>query len=151
MFNFKGIRAYYHIAMIMLVFQMLKLITLVKSVEAGAAVAAGLIIGWTVKLVIFDKKFREAKYWLLLIFLFAQVVILGLDKILPERDYCITVSCMLFAGVFFIMSLDAPSIRKQMDEDAYILKNSCSGLTMAYAASVIGMLMNYIFPPDLPI
>ena len=151
MINFKGIRMYYFIATIMLVFQMFNVIGFLNSMEAATFLSVFLMIGVTIKLVVFDKKFRETKYWLLIIFLFVQVVIIGLDTIVPIDIYNIAVSTMLLAGLAVLICFDAPSIRKQMDDDAYVLKNACSALTLTYAIVTIEILMDYMYPPHVSI
>lgn len=142
---------YYFIATIMLVFQMFNVIGFLNSMEAATFLSVFLMIGVTIKLVVFDKKFRETKYWLLIIFQFVQVVIIGLDKIVPIDIYNIAVSTMLLAGLAVLICFDAPSIRKQMDDDAYVLKNACSALTLTYAIATIEILMDYMYPPHVSI
>lgn len=150
MFNFKGIRAYYFIVMMVLVSQMFKLIGFIKSMEGEAILAVVLTIGLTIKLVVFDKKFRDAKYWLLLGLMFVQEIIIGLDRLLPVREYNLAVSLMLAGSICILYYFDAPSIRKHMDDDAYILKNTCSMYALTYSIAVCDILFGYMFPPHLP-
>lgn len=150
MFNFKGIRAYYFIVMLVLIMQMLKLTNFVKSMEGEMFVALVLTIGLTIKLVIFDKKFREAKYWLLLVFMIVQEVIIGLDQLLPVMEYNLAVSIMLAVSICILYYFDAPSIRKQMDEDAYLLKNICCMYALTYSIAICDILLDYMFPANIP-
>ena len=117
MFNFKGIRAYYFIVMMVLVSQMFKLINFIKSIEVVTIIALVLTIGLTIKLAVFDKKFRNARYWLLIGFMFVQEIIIGLDRLLPNSEYNIVVSIMLAGSICILYYYDAPSVRKLMDDD----------------------------------
>lgn len=150
MFNFKGIRAYYFIVMMVVLTQMFKVIGFIKSMEGEAILAVVLTIGLTIKLVVFDKKFRDAKYWLLFGFMLVQEIIIGLDRLLPDKEYSLTVSLMLAGSICILYYFDAPSVRKHMDDDAYILKNTCSMYAFTYSIAVCDILFNYMFPPHLP-
>ncbi|MBQ3998519.1 MAG: hypothetical protein II644_04200 [Paludibacteraceae bacterium] len=147
MINFKGIKAYNTIAFIMLSLQMLKLTNFIRSMELATFIAVFLTIILTIKVIIFDKKLHGVKYWLLLAVIFAQEVLVGLDKILPTLSYIIVITCMSNFSLCVLFSLDAPSVRKKMDDDAYVLKNTCTLLTITYVIAMSGILMNYLFPP----
>ena len=144
MFNFKGIRAYYFIVMMVLVSQMFKLINFIKSIEVVTIIALVLTIGLTIKLAVFDKKFRNARYWLLIGFMFVQEIIIGLDRLLPNSEYNIVVSIMLAGSICILYYYDAPSVRKLMDDDAYILKNTCSMYAFTYSIAVCDILFESI-------
>ena len=66
------------------------------------------------------------------------------------KYYNIAVMFGLLGGITLFISLDAPSIRKQMDEDAYILKNSCALLTLTIVVAIFDIMMNYMYPPHIP-
>jgi hypothetical protein len=146
MFNFKGIKAYYSAASLLLLMQMLKMTHFVKSVELASWIGVFFAVGITIKMIFFDKKLREAKYWLFIIWMLIQEVAIGLDQILPIMDYNTVVVCGLLLSMVILYCVDAPSIRKHMDEDAYVLKNTIWLLTVTYAAAVTEILIGYMFP-----
>ena len=140
MYYFKGTRAYLSVTALVLLMQMFKLTRFVHSMTFVSCLAAFLTIGLTVKLVVFDKRFKDAKYWLLLALLFVQEIVIGLDSLLSPMDYDLANVCMLCLSGIVLYSLDAPSVRKYMDEDAYILKNSSWMLTIAYIVAICSRL-----------
>lgn len=151
MFNFKGIRMYLYVAMIVLIFQILKLVNYVHSMEACAFVALFITICLTLKLTIYDQKLRDIKYWLFIVQLLVQEVILGLDQIIAVTCYNIMLMCMLIMSVSIYICFDAPSVRRHMDDDAYVLKNACSIQTLAITIAVIDILARYMFFSNIPI
>lgn len=150
MFNFRGMRAFYTIAMIVLIMQMLKLVHFVDSVEAASFVAIFMTIGLIIKLTVFDKKLKDLKSWLMIFLMLVQEVALGLDQMLSAILYDIVIVSLLICSICFIYSMDAPSIRKQMDDNAYVLKITCAILTQTLAIAVADILLRFIFPPYLP-
>ena len=142
----KGIKAYTSTAVMVLLMQMCKLAKIVNSMELIAIIAVAMTVGLTIKLMIFDKKLREAKYWPLLIWILIQEIAIGLDQVLPMMEYNIVVSCGLLISMLILYGFDAPSIRKHMDDDAYVLKSTTWLLTITYAAAVTDILVGYMFP-----
>lgn len=151
MHELKGIKIYYSAATFMLLMQMLKLTNFIKSVEFASWIGIFMTIGITIKMVVFDKKLRDVKYWLLIIWILVQEIAVGLDQLLPVIDYNIVVSCGMLLSMCVLYCLDAHSIRKQMDEDAYVLKNAIWLLTITYAAAVTDFSIEYMFPSHCPV
>lgn len=140
MYNFKGVRAYLSVTALILLMQMFKLTRFVHSMTLASCITIFLTIGLTVKLVLFDKKFRDAKYWLLLALLFVQEIVIGLDSFLSPIDYDLANICVLGLSIIALYSMDASSVRKHMDDDAYMLKNASWMLTIAYIVAICSRL-----------
>ena len=143
--NFKGIKLYYYIAEFVLIVQILKLANFLHSISMLIIVSIILTIGLSIKLVVFDKKLSDTKCWLFIAYMIILEAILGLDGILKEPYYYnAAILSALTAGVGLQFMLDAPSIRKQMDEDTYVLKGTCSLLMLAIVAAVIEIVLDYM-------
>ena len=150
MFNYKGIRVFYAIADSVLLMQMFKITNFASSVDVASFVAFFLTIGTAVKLVVFDGMLKGAKYWLLIGFMILQEVVIGIDKHLSLQVYNLSVVCMLIISMGILYSLDMPSVRKHMDEDAYVLKNACSILAITYGIAAVEIVLDYMYPPFMP-
>ena len=141
--DFKGIKLYYLISEFVLIAQGLKLSHFFTSICMLIVVSIVLTIGLSVKLFVFDKRLSDMKYWLFVAYMIIIEAILGLDSILKEPYYYnAAILSALTLGVGLQFMLDAPSIRKQMDEDAYVLKNACSLLLLAIVAAVIEIVLD---------
>ena len=151
MFNYKGIRVFYLISSSVLLMQMFKLTNFASSVDVASFVAFFLTIGTAVKLMVFDGMLKGVKYWLLIVFMMLQEVVIGIDEYLSLQVYNLSVVCMLIISMAILYSFDAPSVRKHMDEDAYVLKNSCSILAITYGIAVVEIVLEYMYPPFMPV
>ena len=150
MFNFKGIRVFNAISSTVLIMQMFKLTHFASSVDVASFVTFFLTIGTAVKLVVFDGILKGAKYWLLIGFMILQEVVIGLDKYLSLQVYNLSVVCMLIISMGILYFFDAPSVRKHMDEDAFVLKNACFILAITYGIAVVEIVLDYMYPPFMP-
>jgi hypothetical protein len=149
MFNFKGIRLYYYIVELLLLSQTLKCIGMLQSIELPSIIAVLLTIGLSVKIIVFDKKLHDAKHWLFLLFIVILEIIIGLDRVLPQTVYNILTLSTLAFSICIQFCLDAKSIRKKLDDDAYILKNCCYLLILTVAIIVMEIVFGYIFTPPV--
>ena len=68
-------------------------------------------------------------------------IVIGLDRILSEIYYysIILFTLLISSGIY--LCLDSPYIRKQMDENMYVLKNVCTLLIMTLIIALVGYLM----------
>ena len=124
--------AFFSSAGIILFVQLLKLFHIVPYVEAGAICAIVLTILFSIRyLWIENKEQKKIGYWLFVTYLLVLEIIIGLDRILPEMVYNLTVTAALGIGGAINFCLDSPSVHKKLDDTEIILKNTATLLMIA--------------------
>lgn len=123
--------AFFSGAGIILFVQLLKLFHIVPYVEAGAICAIVLTVLFSVRYLWIENKEKKKGYWLFIVYLLALEIIIGLDRILPERAYELTVTATLGIGACINFWLDSPSVHEKFDDKEIILKNTSTLLMIA--------------------
>jgi len=138
--NNKGIKYFYNISGLMLFMQVLKILHLVSSLEPAAILSLVLTIGLIIKLRVVTPELKEIKYRLLIVYLIALEIILGLDRIISELYYYLIIVFSLLITSVVYLCLDSLYVRKQMDENMYVIKNTCTLLIMTLILAIIGYM-----------
>ncbi len=124
-------KAYYSSAVIVFLGQILKLFHIIPYVEACSICAVFLTIIFSVRFwLIENKEQQKNKYWLFVVYILVLEAIIGLDRILPEHCYNIAIICALAASSVITFFIDSPSVRKKMDENEYVMKNTSTILSI---------------------
>lgn len=148
--TFKGIKAFQTIAAFVLVMQMLKLTHFIHFMSCTCVITIVWTIGMSIKLAVFDKNLKDAKYWLLICILLIQEIVLGLDSFFPTIYYNLIISCMLVLSIATLYYLDFPSVRRHMDDDAYAIKSAIALFTETYGIAIACVIIEYMIPSHIP-
>ena len=139
--HFKGFKIYYAIAEMLLLMQLFKIANFAHSMEGAAIGAVVLTIACTGRFAVRDKLFTTPIHWILVALMLVMQIVIGLDRILDPVYYNLLISFCGALGVLSLFILDTPSIRKRMDENAYILKGAYALVIMNVSFVLIDFVL----------